>query len=303
MAEDFRTPDLYRKELARMEVAMRDQVNWLKDWHLKVFADLDSEEMDTEGLTLSPFRAWYRGLSKDLFSESPIFAALGFALESMQSLANQLVQEIQDGNEFPEEGYRDFMDAVSNFNELVFKLMREALNRIAHVDDLTGVGNETGMRAHISSERERVRRTVQHACVAVAELGRYSIIDDEDGDGATDIAVSRAEVITQFAAAVSDMLRPYDQLYRIDNDNFMLCLPYTDVDVANLVVNRLHAFLVSNGLVMEDGSKVRLEMFFGIAPIRPDDEIEQVLEHSCQALELAQENALLNVVAWEEPRH
>ena len=78
----------------------------------------------------------------------------------------------------------------------------------------------------------------------------------------------------------------------------MICLPYTDTDVANLVISRLHESLVGGGLAMEDGTKVFIGLRFGIAPIGNDDEIEDVMAHAREALELARTNALLDVVAW-----
>ena len=110
--------------------------------------------------------------------------------------------------------------------------------------------------------------------------------------------MGRSEVISEFAHASVELLRPYDQLYRIVNDNFVICLPYTDTDVANLVISRLHASLAGGGLDMEDGTKVFVGLRFGIAPIGDEDEIEYVMARAREALELARTNALLDVVAW-----
>ena len=298
MDDEFKTPEVYLRELNRMEVAMSEQFGWLKNWHLAIFARKEDEEIDLTALATSPFRAWYKGLPQDLFSESAIFIALGFSLESMRTLGNQLLDALGETEEFQGADYAAFMDAVISFNDLVFKLMREALNQVAQVDNLTGVGNETGMQAHVLAERERVRRTNQQACIALAELGEYSVPEEEGLELDAVVMVGRSEVISQFALACMEMLRPYDQIYRIDNDNFVLCLPYTDTDVANLVISRLHASVVNGGLEMEDGTKVEIGLRFGIAPIGPDDEVEDVLAHAREAVELARTNALLDVVAW-----
>lgn len=295
---DYQTPEIYRRELARMEAAMRQQFEWLKTWHLSVFARKEGEELDLTTITNSPFNAWYKGLPQDLFSESPVFVALGFSLESMQTLGNQLINLLAENEEFQGADYASFMVAVANFNGLVIKLMREALNQIAQVDNLTGVGNETGMRAQIIAERGRVRRTNQQACIALAEIGDFSTPNREGLDLEADLNVGRSEIISAFASVAVDLLRPYDRIYRIDNDNFVFCLPYTDTDVANLVVKRLHATITNNGLELEDGTQILVELRFGIAPIHANDEIADVMAHAWEALDLARSNALLNVVAW-----
>ena len=38
MADDFKTPEMFRRELSRMEAAMAAQVEWLKEWHISVLA-------------------------------------------------------------------------------------------------------------------------------------------------------------------------------------------------------------------------------------------------------------------------
>ena len=295
---DYQTPEIYRRELARMEAAVREQFEWLKNWHLSVFARKEGEELDLTTVGTSPFYVWYKGLPQDLFAESPVFLALGFSLDSMQTLSTQLVNLLAKNEEFQGADYVAFMEAVANFNELVIKLMREALSQIAQVDNLTGVGNETGMRAQILAERGRIGRTNQQACIALAELGDFSVPNEEGLDLETSLKVGRSEIISAFASTAVDLLRPYDQLYRIDNDNFVFCLPYTDTDVANLVINRLHANITSSGLELEDGTQVLMELRFGIAPIHANDEIADVMAHAREALDLARSNALLDVVAW-----
>ena len=59
---------------------------------------------------------------------------------------------------FPVTEYNDFMETAAAFNEMVFKLQRETLFQVAHIDDLTGAGDEMAMRNYIEAERERVKR-------------------------------------------------------------------------------------------------------------------------------------------------
>jgi diguanylate cyclase (GGDEF)-like protein len=288
MAEDFRTPEMYRRELSRMEAAMTAQIGWLKDWHLKVLGATDEQSRAAARLLgPSPFKAWYYGLPSELYDDSPIFAALGFSLESMQTLADQLAGTVGGGGEFSAEDYAAFMDAVGKFTELVFKLMRQSISKIAFIDDITGVGNENGMKIQIAAELERVRRTDQRACVALAEIADISLA----GASAEDLSyrVNRQEVLSAFAAKLGDLLRPYDQLFRTADDRFLVSLPYTETNVAELVVNRLHASLTGGNLVLPDETEIEVLLRFGIASIEPDDEVDTVLEHAEQALQTANE--------------
>src|SRR3989338_5558020 len=131
MAEDFRTPEMYRRELSRMEAAMTAQIGWLRDWHIKVLGGEDGEAAGVaRSIGPSPFKAWYYGLPSDLYDDSPIFAALGLSLESMQTRADQLAATVGAGKEFSAEDYSEFMNSVGKFTEMVFNLMRESAGKI-----------------------------------------------------------------------------------------------------------------------------------------------------------------------------
>ncbi len=75
MAGYLKSTDLYRNELKRLETAMSGQVAWLKSWHLRLFSDELADELSDRNLEHSPFRSWYYGLPRGLFSDSPLFIA------------------------------------------------------------------------------------------------------------------------------------------------------------------------------------------------------------------------------------
>lgn len=298
MSDDFKTPEMYRRELSRMEAAMSAQMAWLKDWHIAVLAP--DANASAKAIGPSPFRAWYYGLPSDLYAESMAFAALGLNLETMQSLAEQLAATVRangpNGGKFPAADYAAFMEAVGKFNDTVFKLIREAVSEIAFIDDLTGVGNENGMKIQIAAELERVRRTDQRVCVAIVEISDFRLAGDDDDDAGYRLNV--AEVLSQFAALLNGKLRPYDQLFRTGEDSFMLLLPYTETDVAEAVLKRLSAGLTGGKLQLIDETEVDLDIRFGIASIEPDDKVETVVEHARAALDLTKQPRAGNIATY-----
>lgn len=281
MADDFKTPEMFRRELSRMEAAMSQQMEWLRDWHIAVLAP----GADTpSAIGPSPFRAWYYGLPADLFSESMAFAMLGMSLETMQTLAEQLAQTVRAGGKLPPAEYAQFMDAVRKFDDGVFKLIREAVSEIAFIDDLTGVGNENGMRQHIAAELERVRRSNQRCCVALVEISNFRLPGDEDTSAYT---ININEVMTAFASLLGSKLRPYDQLFRTGADFFVMALPYTETDVAEAVLKRLHGTLTGGRLKLIDETPIELDVRFGLASIEPNDTVDAVIENAYSALDQA----------------
>ncbi len=294
MSDDFKTPEMYRRELSRMEAAMSAQMAWLKDWHIAVLAP--DPNVPPPSIGPSPFRGWYYGLPSDLYAESMAFAALGLNLETMQSLAEQLANAVRAGGKLPAADYAAFMESVVKFNDLVFKLIREAVSEIAFIDDLTGVGNESGMKLQIAAELERVRRTDQRICVALVEISEFRLAGDDEGDAGYHL--NPAEVMSQFAALLNSKLRPYDQLFRTGEDLFMLSLPYTETDVAEAVLKRLSASLTGGKLMLIDETEVDLTIRFGIASIEPDDKVETVVEHAHAALAATKEPRAGNIATY-----
>ena len=295
MAEDFRTPEMYRRELSRMEAAMSAHIGWLKDWHLKVLGGGTGAEGDdgkgaapspARTIGPSPFKTWYYGLPSDLYDDSPIFAALGFSLEAMQTQAEQLAGMVSAGGDFSDKEYATFMDAVGKFTELVFKLMRESISKIAFIDDVTGIGNESGLKIQIAAELERVRRTDQRACVALCEIIDIALAGDQEN---LNYRLNKLEVLSAFAQKFDDLLRPYDQLFRIEGDQFVVTLPYTETHVAEMVVNRLHDALTGGKVLLPDETPVQLRLRFGVASIEPDDDVDDVIVHAAEALQAAKE--------------
>lgn len=281
MADDFKTPEMFRRELSRMEAAMSAQMDWLKDWHVSVLAP--DPNLPLLAIAPSPFRAWYYGLPSDLFDESMAFAALGLNLETMQSLAEQCASAVRRDGKLPPADYAAFMDAVGKFNQAVMKLIREAVSEIAFIDDLTGVGNENGMKIQIAAELERVKRTNEHACVALVEISDFRLPGIADGDN--DYRLNSAEVLCQFAALLGSKLRPYDQLFRAGEVTFMMTLPYTQSDVAESVLKRLAGTLTGGKLTLIDGAQVDLTIRFGLASIEPTDTVDSVIQNSFVALD------------------
>jgi diguanylate cyclase (GGDEF)-like protein len=282
MADDFKTPEMFRRELSRMEAAMSQQMEWLRDWHIAVLAP--SADAPAASIGPSPFRAWYYGLPSDLFAESMAFAMLGMNLEQMQTLAEQLSAAVRTGGKLPPAGYAQFMDSVRKFNDGVFKLIREAISEIAFIDDLTGVGNENGMKRHIAAELERVRRSNQRCCVALVEISNFRL---PGGDQSGAYTINDNEVFTAFAALLGSKLRPYDELFRTGADFFMMALPYTETDVAEAVLKRLHGTLTGGRLKLIDETPIELDIRFGLASIEPNDTVDSVIENAYAAIDQA----------------
>ena len=97
---------------------MSDQIEWLKDWHLRGLGTAingdDSNLRDFDNN--SPFRMCYKVSPQGLFNDNSAFAVIGLSVETLQSQARSLGQTVKYGGLASLEEYKDFMDSVSLFN-------------------------------------------------------------------------------------------------------------------------------------------------------------------------------------------
>lgn len=111
------------------------------------------------------------------------------------------------------------------------------LRREATADPLTGVLTRRALHHAVELEMVRAERTGQPLTLALIDLDDFKRINDEEGHAAGDA------VLVGLTEAWRSVLRPEDALGRYGDDEFMLVLPRTDLDGAELVLARLRSDL------------------------------------------------------------
>jgi len=108
-----------------------------------------------------------------------------------------------------------------------------ALEEIAHTDQLTGLPNRRAAETRLKSELARVQRYGRPLSIALADIDRFKVINDEHGHDVGDAAL----------IAIGRMLREYsrqaDFVARWGGEEFMLLLPETPLETAFALLDRL----------------------------------------------------------------
>ena len=105
------------------------------------------------------------------------------------------------------------------------------LTEFALTDDLTGLPNRRAWDERV----ERAIRDGEPVCIAILDLDRFKVYNDDHGHQAGDRFLEEA------AAAWRAQLRPTDTLARYGGEEFVVLLPETDLETARGVVDRLRA--------------------------------------------------------------
>jgi diguanylate cyclase (GGDEF)-like protein len=120
------------------------------------------------------------------------------------------------------------------------------------LDPLTGLLNRRGLNEAAERELNRYSRSRQDFAVAVADIDHFKRLNDKHGHAYGD------EVLTRFSEICKTALRGCDITGRSGGEEFILLLPFTNIDAAVLVLERMRARFEANEAASSGGSTVSI---------------------------------------------
>ncbi len=169
--------------------------------------------------------------------------------------------------------------AVLLFNAY-FWLRRERGNlklmgAMAHQDELTGQPNRRAILADLQHKLDS--KNSMPLSVVLIDLDHFKQINDSHGHEGGDLA------LCHFAKVASQCLRQQDSLGRLGGEEWLLLLPFTDLDRARDVVSRLQQSLRDN-LLHYQGKRIRLQLSAGLTLAQANESTAQVLKRADKAM-------------------
>ena len=153
----------------------------------------------------------------------------------------------------------------------------ERIRLLATQDELTGLANRRHMLALLKAEQARQQRTGQPLSLALLDLDHFKRVNDSYGHLAGDL------VLKGFADAARSTLRGSDVLSRWGGEEFLLMLPDTGPDEAELCVDRMRQGLaqVTFATVAPD---LKITFSAGLSVCRAGAPLEAAIERADQAM-------------------
>ncbi|MPM28146.1 hypothetical protein SDC9_74665 [bioreactor metagenome] len=133
----------------------------------------------------------------------------------------------------------------------------EETRYFASYDYVTGILNRRAFLQKLKIEMKRAGRKEKPLCLILADLDHFKQVNDEFGHLKGD------EVLRQSARCMGKNLRPCDILGRFGGDEFIMCLPDTDIKAAAAVAERLREQIEKMELI-HDGKKFSITASFGV---------------------------------------
>lgn len=149
---------------------------------------------------------------------------------------------VDGGERYPDSGWRIGAVLAVLGGLLGFAALRlhgqvrsqaERLERLAFLDELTGLPNRRGWDAALDTALAVAERRGEHVCVAQIDLDEFKRVNDSGGHAAGD------RLLGEVAATWQRLLRPGDVLARTGGDEFALLLAGCEIEEGREVAERL----------------------------------------------------------------
>ncbi len=273
-------PEEILSALGDLDKALSDHTEWLKNWHLRILRSLDptGDLVDDDELLKCHFLDWLESQTHSVLSEQMVLRDLWEVGATLREKARILLELVKEKEIIPADEYSHFMNTVLEFNALARHLQNETWNYLANIDPLTGIGNRKAMIRELDRERDRFLRSGRPCCVAIADIDHFKRVNDTHGHVVGD------KVLVTISECLSKQLRLYDSVHRYGGEEFLFCLPDTDIRTAAGVADRLRRSVVTTSIPFQDTGVVSVTISFGVAQMDPHLTLEETIERADSAL-------------------
>lgn len=179
--------------------------------------------------------------------------------------------------------WRDLLRHHRHLEELVRERTNElekantALDQLARIDALTGVGNRRHFDECLHRECERARRTGSALCIVAIDVDHFKAINDTHGHATGDL------VLKKLAARLSSALRGADVLGRTGGEEFTVMLIECDPNHGARTAERLR-YVIAEQPIDTAQSAIPVTISAGIVNFRPSNYAGRKTEEICSAV-------------------
>ncbi len=296
MAIPNMTDEQMRTALRELEQALHNHDQWTESLFGTLICRLQPDQRDIgpESHHACRFGQWYHHSGIVALEEHPGFAEIGLEHERMHQYASSLLHSSRDGVPISIHDYDRFLSALKSMRLEITTVQRELEDALTNLDPLTGTPSRVGMLTKLREQQELVKRSVHSCVVAMMDLDQFKAVNDRYGHLTGD------RVLIDVAHYITSHLRPYDKMFRYGGEEFLLCLPGTDLPAGGEIVDRLRSELATLQHRAEDGqAPFQATVSFGFTLLDPDFPVEHSIERADVALYAAKRRGRNLAMPWD----
>ncbi len=273
------SPEELQAVLQQLEQAIYNHEQWHKELSRTLICQLPPDHRDVadNAHRQCRFGQWYYNRAPRQLHGNAAFAAMEIAHERMHRLAASLLQASETRKHVRPSDYDAFSNALDQLRLQIYTLKREIEDALYNRDPLTGVESRIGMLTKMREQLELVKRRIQNCCIAIMDLDNFKVVNDTHGHIAGD------KVLAAYARYVMEHVRTYDKVFRYGGEEFLICLPGTDLKTGYALIERLREGLAAN-TVDHGGKAILVTVSFGVTLLDPDTSVEESIGRVDKAL-------------------
>lgn len=289
------TRDELQAVIAQLKEALYSHQQWYGALIRTLVCKLPGNKYDLspEAHTDCRFGQWYFGGAPEKMRSHPGFIALGEEHQRMHHLARLMLITADAGTPITPLDFDNFANALERLRLEIFALERELEDSLFNRDALTGAITRFGILPTLREQQELVKRHTQLCCIAMMDLDNFKSVNDRHGHAAGD------KVLAESVQYLIKHLRPYDKVFRYGGEEFLLCMPYTELMPAQDRVKELNEGLVAMEINIGETEPVHVSASFGITLLDPEITVEKSIDRADKALYAAKAAGRNCVRIWE----
>jgi diguanylate cyclase len=274
-------PRLAEEALQLLDEASSEHLEWLKRIHCSLLFRGGERRPTTHCPAVEDGLA---AMVKDTPGEKPAaLARLKEARQHMEDVGRDLTEKAARGEPLHPDAYMAFMGAVEAYHAEGRHLELLLHQALAETDPLTGLLNRRGMIRDLRREWVRATRNDDPCCLALADIDHFKEVNDAYGHMVGD------QVLAMAARFFLRRLRPYDLVYRFGGEEFLFCLPHSDIQRAKIILDRLRVMMPRMPFRSPDGRRIPVTISIGLAAMSPGIPPETAISRADDALYRAKE--------------
>ncbi len=281
--------------ILKIEQSLEEHAQWVKLWHSKAICDHPFPDiyLDPDAYNNCEFSEWFKSQQSAAWLHQLDYDSITTVHNTMHDEAVILSKKIMSKDAITEKDYYRFMNSEWNFSHQL-QALKDKISRLRiSFDPLTGLFNRQAMMPILLQEHAYVGRDQKACCLAMADLDHFKKVNDTHGHPAGD------KVLKTVAGFFRTNLRPYDALFRYGGEEFLFCLPNTDIKSGSKLLNRLRIDLNKCPIQIKEDQVVTVSISIGIMQMKADQPVDEAIDNADAALYEAKKGGRNRVAEYQ----
>ncbi|MBI2791031.1 MAG: diguanylate cyclase [Gammaproteobacteria bacterium] len=257
-----------------------------QQWHNAIIRILvcrlpcDKHDLRADAHKQCRFGQWYYSDDDTLkkIAEHEGFTAIGKAHQQMHYQAAGLLNTNSVGSNITPLEFDHFANVLDQLRLEIVAFKNEIQNLLYNRDPLTGAINRVNILQNLREQQEITRRQNKPCCLAMIDLDLFKNVNDQYGHQVGD------KVLSTVAHHYINNIRSYDKIFRFGGEEFLICMPFTDINQGNIIIDDLRNYIASHPTEIDGLEPIYITVSGGITLLDEHSPVELSIEHADKAL-------------------